>query len=175
MSGLYPVSEVNSNTVSPTDAALTLRSLRRRFTATLVPPGDEDRPDDVVHRRPADGGLSAVEHAAWVALALPELGEALRVALIGTNASVSLPALEPQPPVDGGDLSAVDVVARVAAAAEPLSDAISGVPGPEWSRTGRANGTTVTTLDIARGAVELAIYHLRAAERTVRRVLQEAR
>jgi hypothetical protein len=175
MSGLYPTSAVDSGHVSPIDAAVTMRSLRRRFTAALVPPGDDDRPDDVAHRRPADGGLSAVEHAAWVGSALPQLGEALRLVLIEASPPVGLPRLDPDPPVDGGSLPAVDVVARVAAAAEPLADAIDDVPGGDWVRTGRAGAVTVTALDLVRGAVELAIHHLRAAERTMTQVLQEWR
>jgi hypothetical protein len=175
MSGLYQTPEVDSSHVSPTDAAVTMRSLRRRFTAILVPPGDDDRPDDVVHRRPADGGLSAVEHAAWVAQALPELGEALRLVLIGANPFVDVPRLDPDPPVEGGSDPAADVAARVGTTAEPVAEAIDNVPGGDWVRTGRAGGATVTALDLAQGAVELSIHHLRAAERTVTQVLQESR
>jgi hypothetical protein len=174
MSGLYPTPEVDSSHVSPADAAITMRSLRRRFGGILVPPGDDDRPDDVVHRRPA-GGLSAVEHAAWVAQALPRLGEVLRTMLIGTNPSVDLPPLDPDPPGEGSEDPAADMVARVAAAAEPLADAIDKVPGGDWVRTGQAGGATVTALDVAQGAVELAIHHLRAAEATVAEVLREPR
>jgi hypothetical protein len=175
MSGLYPTSAVDSSRVSPTDAAVTMRSLRRRFTAALVPPGDDDRPDDVAHRRPADGGLSAVEHAAWVGSALPQLGEALRLILISADPAVALPSLEPHPPVDGGALPAVDVVARVADAADAVAGAIENVAGDDWVRAGHGGGATITALDVVRGAVELAIHHLRAAEQTMTRVLQESR
>ncbi len=175
MSGLYPTSGVDSSQISPSDAAVTLRSLRRRFASVLATPDDDDRPDDVLRRRPAGGGLSAMEHAAWVAGALPALGDALRRVLVESDPAVEVPPLEPQPPVAGGDRSSAETVAAIDAATGPVADAIAGVPGDDWRRGGLMNGQVVTALDLAHGAVQLGIHHLRAAEQTIREVVREGR
>jgi hypothetical protein len=175
MSSLYPSSGVDSSQISPPDSAVTLRSLPRRFASVLTTPDDDDRPDDVLHRRPATGGLSAMEHAAWVAGALPRLAQTLRRILVETDPAIEIPPLEPQPPVEDGDRSSADTVAAIAAAITPLAESIAGVPGDDWRRTGRLDGAEVSALDVARGTAELSIYHLRTAEQTVRQVLREGR
>jgi hypothetical protein len=175
MSDLYPTSGVDSSQISPSDAAVTLRSLPRRFASVLATPDDDDRPDDVLRRRPQSGGLSAIEHGAWVAAAHPGIAQALHRVLIETNPTIEVPPLEPDGPVDGGDRSSADTVAAIAASTGPLADLIDGVAGDDWLRSGRIDGQPVTALDVARGAVQLGVYHLRTAERTVREVAHEAR
>jgi hypothetical protein len=175
MSGLYPTSGVESSQISPADAAVTLRSLPRRFAAELATPDDDDRPDDALHRRPLGGGLSAIEHAAWVASALPGLGQALHRVLFDTDPAIEVPALDPEPPVDHADRSAEDTVAAIAAATGPLADVIDGVDGNDWRRPGLLIGKDVTALDVAQGAVQLAVYHLRTTERTLREVARDTR
>jgi hypothetical protein len=173
MSALYASSGIDDSQVSPSDAAVTLRSLPRRFGVALALPEEEQRPDDVVHRRPASGGLSAIEHAAYTAAALPQLADALRLVLTRDNPDLTVPPLEAEPP-SGASGSVDEVINRLAGAAESLAKDISNVSGPEWTRTGRVDGQSVTALDLVRGAVQLAIFHLRAAERTVSEVVREA-
>jgi hypothetical protein len=84
-----------------------------------------------------------------------------------------VPPLEAEPP-SGASESVDEVINRLAGAAESLAKDISNVSGPEWTRTGRVDGQSVTALDLVRGAVQLAIFHLRAAERTVSEVVREA-
>jgi hypothetical protein len=175
MSALYASSGVDDSQISPSDAVVTLRSLPRRFAAALALPEDEQRPDDVLHRRPASGGLSAIEHAAYTAAALPHIADALRLVLSRDNPEVAVPPLEVDPPVDGGSASADEVVEQMAAAAEALAKEISNVSGSEWIRPGRVGAQTVNALDLARAAVQLAIFHLRAAERTIATVVRENR
>jgi hypothetical protein len=173
MSGLYPTSGVESGQISPGDAAVTLRSLPRRFASELATPDDDNRPDDVAHRPPPGGGLSAIEHAAWVASALPEIGQALHRLLFETDPATEGPPLDPRPPVEHAGGTVSETVAAIAASAGPLADVIDGVDGNDWLRPGTLNGQTVTALDVARGAVQLAIYHLRAVERTLREVARD--
>jgi hypothetical protein len=175
MSALYASSGVDDSQISPSDAVVTLRSLPRRFAAVLALPEEEQRPDDVLHRRPASGGLSAIEHAAYTASALPQLADALRLVLSRDNPEVAAPPLEVDPPVAGGSASADEVVEQIAAAAEALAKEISNVSGSEWTRPGRVGGQTVNALDLARAAVQLAIFHMRAAERTIDTVVRENR
>jgi hypothetical protein len=67
------------------------------------------------------------------------------------------------------------VLNQLTEAAESLAKDIGNVSAYDWTRPGRVDGHTVTALDITRGAVQLAIFHLRAAERTVSEVVREAR
>jgi hypothetical protein len=175
MSGLYPASGVDSSQISPSDAAVTLRSLPRRFASVLATPDDDDRPDDLLRRRPQSGGLSAIEHGAWAAAAQAGIAQALRRVLIEADPTIEVPPLEPAGAVDGGDRSSADTVAAIAASAGPLADMIDGVAGDDWLRSGQLDGQPVTALEVARGAVELSVYHLRTAERTVREVVHEGR
>jgi hypothetical protein len=175
MSGFYPTSGVDSSQISPGDAAVTLRSLPRRFASELATPDDDNRPDDVVHRRPPGGGLSAIEHAAWVASGLPSLGQALHRVLFETDPAIDVPPLDPPPPVDHADRSVEETLAAIAASTSPLADVIDGVDGDDWLRPATLNGRTVTALDVARGAVQLSVYHLRAVDRTLREVARDFR
>jgi hypothetical protein len=174
MSGLYPTSGVDSRQISPADAAVTLRSLPRRFASELATP-DDDRPDEVVHRRPPGGGLSAIEHSAWVASGLPRLGQALHQVLFENDPVIEVPPLVPVPPLEHAHRSVPETVEAIAANARPLADVIDGVDGDDWLRPATLNGQKVTALDVAHGAVQLGIYHLRAIERTLREVAGDIR
>lgn len=116
-----------------------------------------------------------MEHAAWVAAALPLLAQVLRRVLVETDPAIEVPPLDPQRPVEGGDQASTETVAAIGTATTPLADTIAGVPGDDWLRTGRLDGAEVTALDVARSSAELSIYHLRSAEQTVRQVLRESR
>ncbi|HEX9548241.1 MAG TPA: DinB family protein, partial [Acidimicrobiales bacterium] len=159
----------------PSDVATTLRSFPRRFRAALRPPGDSDegRTDDALHRRPADGGLSAIEHAAWTATAIAQVNEAFRQVIIEDNPLIDLPPIDVPAPVEGGSDSVDAVDARVEAAGEPLANAIANVHGTEWTRTARVGDQQITALDVVRHAVRLGVEHLRAAELTVAQVVRE--
>lgn len=175
MSGFYPASGVDSSQISPSDAAVTLRSLSRRFASAVATPDDDDRPEDAIRRRPGNGGLSAIEHTAWVAAALPGLLLALHRIVVESDPTIEVPPLDPTPPIEGADRSAADIVADIATETGRLADAIDAVSGDDWLRAGRLGGESVTALDVARSAVQLSIYHLRSAVRTLSEVVHEAR
>jgi hypothetical protein len=166
----------DTSRVSPSDAATALRSFPRRFAAILRPPDDADegRLDDVVHRRPADGGLSALEHAAWTATGIAQVAEAFRRVAIEDDPPIELPPIDVSPPVAGGSEPLDTVLARLAAASDQMADAISGVHGNDWNRPARVGAQQVIALDVARHAVRLGVEHLRAAELTVSQVVGEA-
>jgi hypothetical protein len=165
----------DTSQVSPSDAATTLRSFARRFRAALRPPDDSDegRTDDALHRRPADGGLSAIEHAAWTATAIAQVNEAFRRVMIEDDPLIDLPPIDVSPPVDGDSDSVDAVVARIEAAGEQLASAITNVHGTEWTRTARVGDRQITALEVVRHAVRLGVEHLRAAELTVAQVVRE--
>jgi hypothetical protein len=163
----------DTSQVSPSDAAVTLRSFPRRFKAALTLPESEQRPDDVVHRRPRGGGLSAAEHAAWTAAAIGQVAAAFERVITRDNPEIQLPPVDVDPPVPGGEDPTDAIVAGIQAAADPLADRVGDVHGNEWNRTGRLDGTTVSTLDVIRHAVRVGVEHLHAAERTVAEVARE--
>ncbi|HEX3424521.1 MAG TPA: DinB family protein [Acidimicrobiales bacterium] len=145
--------------VSPQDAIVTLRSLKRRFAEAF----DRADPPDAVSQ-PFAGGLSPLDHAAWTATALDQLGAALHQVLVADDPEVRLPPEDPPAGAGGGGGDPAAVLARLGERADALAAAMSEVHGKDWSRTGRGPSGEVTALDIARLAVRLGIDHLRAAE-----------
>ena len=154
------------STLSPSDAAVAARSFPRRYRALLVRPDDRD--PDIVHRRPAGGGLSAAGHALAAAAGMDAAANALGRVRIGDSPTVDP---DPGPPPPGDDLPLQLVLDRVAAAAGVLAAAVEGTRGSEWARPGRLpTGEDVTALDLARTGVHAGAHHLRAAERTIAEV-----
>jgi mRNA-degrading endonuclease toxin of MazEF toxin-antitoxin module len=173
MSSGCPVCGFDGRQVSPSDAATALRSFPRRFSAVLAGPDDEDRPDDVLHRRPAGGGLSALEHAGWVAAGIPRAAEAFAAVMYQEDPAIALPALDPSVAVGADELAPAAVVAAIKVAGDALAGAIEQAPKDGWNRTGHVGADRVTALDVVRFAVHLGVHHLRLAERTIDTVLHE--
>ena len=160
--------------LAPSDAAVALRSLPRRFGAVLRAPIAEDRPaghDDLVQRIGPDGH-SAVDHAVHVVRSLALLDRAIEQVLTSAE-----PVLHPAVVDDHGRWvddhghppEPDDVLADLAAVAERLAGRVARVPAADWSRTGRVarDGGTVSAHDLLREAVGQAVEHLHDAERTV--------
>jgi hypothetical protein len=176
MSSRCPICGFDGSQVSPSDAAVALRSFPRRFTLVLARPDDEDRPDDVVHRRPKSGGLSAIEHGAWVAIGTGQADEAFRAVMYLDHPEVTLPSVDVDPPVPGGEANAETAIARIKGATDPFAAAIQDAPSSGWTRTGRTvDGVDgeITALDVVRLAVHLGVHHLRLAEQTVDEVAHD--
>lgn len=153
-------------TVGPADAALTARTLPRRYRNVLARPDDDETPDDPATRRPPDGGLSALEHAALAAEVLSLAAVALRRVPVEDEPVVSLVAPEPGP-----QWSVEVVLVRLAAAATHLAEAVEALRGEAWAQPcildedGR-----VTALDVARVGVHAGVHHLRDAARVIEQV-----
>jgi hypothetical protein len=154
-----PSPSFNASQVSPQDAIVTLRSLRRRFAEAF----DE-----------AEGaglsGSSPLEHAAATATALQAIGSALERVMVADDPEITLP------PVDlagtGGavrsDRNRAGVLARLDDVARSVADTMAKIHGEDWSRTGRTPAGEESALDIARLGVRIGIEHLRAAEQAIR-------
>jgi hypothetical protein len=150
----------DTSQVSPSDAIATLRSLRRRFADAF---SRAESPDDL--STPKSGGLSPIGHAQWTARALRTIEAALRNVEMHDNPTVELPPTDPDgalPPVDAGT-----ALADLAASAESLADAMAGLHGDDWARTGQGATGKISALDLARLGVQIAVDHLRAVERIV--------
>lgn len=166
---MAPPPGFDTSRVSPQDAIVTLRSLRRRFAEAF----DQGEHADDSAQRPAAGGLSPVEHAASTASALSVIGTALHRVVSADNPRVELPNGDPTATAAGvsggtgtGD-SAATVLARLGEIARSVADAMADIHGDAWSRTGQVATGEVSALGIARLAVQIAIDHLRAAERAM--------
>ena len=173
MSTPCPICGFDGRQVSPSDAAVALRSFPRRFKMVLAHPDDADRPDDVLHRRPKSGGLSAIEHAAWVATGIGAVADAFQAVSIHDDPVISLPPVDVDPPVAGGEDSVDAALARIQTATSALATAVEGTPGDSWLRHGHTDGESVTALEVVTTAVHLGVHHLRLADRVINEVARE--
>jgi hypothetical protein len=153
----------DASQVSPQDALVTMRSLRRRFAEAFD--GAED--PAALARRPPGGGLSPLDHAAWTATALEAVGVALDRVALADNPDIELPAADPPAAVAGPSEGASTVLSRLGDVARAVTDLMSHIHGTEWARTGRADGIAVSALDVVRRGVEIGVNHLRATEWTL--------
>lgn len=145
------------SSLSPSDAAVALRSYPRRFRAALTPVDPEDEVPD-----------EAVAHAAEVGRVLAAVRQALARVLADEDAVVPAGVMDAgardwtMPP--DGDVERV--LAVLAEEADGLAADIGNVASRDWGRTGRvAGGGEASALDLVREAVRTGHVHLRAAER----------
>ncbi len=163
------MAELDTSRLSPADAAVTMRSLPRRFRAALGSIGDEEEAAEVAARVGPDGH-SALDHLAQVVGALSLIERALDQVLVSDAptlhpATVDRQARSWEPPAERGLEPTLD---QLADTAERMADRIERAGADGWSRTGAvAGGRSVTALDLVREAVATAIGHLREAERTM--------
>jgi hypothetical protein len=147
----YPTGGWDVSSVSPSDATLTLRGLRRRLSeATGGAQYDQGTAGAVI-----DGAAGS----------MGTLAAALGTVLVHDDARVDLPEADatgpfgpPQGPID-----------RLAAVAGDLAGRIEKTDAGAWSRTatvssGPGAGTEVSALDLARAAVFVGVRALREVE-----------
>jgi hypothetical protein len=154
--------------MSPSDAAVALRSLPRRWRGVLIRPNDEDadRPGGVLHRPAEPGGLSALGHASHATAVLAAAHRALEQVLVQEQPTVDLDI-----PPAAGDLAPAAQLEQLSQAAEGLAGKVEGVKGDQWSRAATSRrGEATSALDIVRQAVERAVGHLREADDVIARV-----
>jgi hypothetical protein len=158
--------------VSPQDAIVTFRSLRRRFAEAFDQAEDAG---DVTRLR--DGAsLSPLQHAASTASALQAIGIAVERVNVAENPEISLPPVVPAGPgggsatraTAGGESTPPAVLAHLGDIAGSVADGMAEMHGDDWTRTGRTPEGEVTALDIARLGVRIGIDHLRAAQEAIR-------
>jgi hypothetical protein len=165
----------SSSHLSPSDAAVAVRSFPRRFRAVLArPDDDEERVDpDELARRVGPDGHSAVDHllAADGVLALADRAlEQVRsdpdpVLHPGVADLAGVSFDDPHSPLAG-------LLDQLEATAARTARRIDDVPTDDWARHVRIAGhdAAAGVLDIVRDAVDVAASHLRAAERTIQAV-----
>jgi hypothetical protein len=144
--------------LSPSDAAVALRSFSRRFAALLEPPEEGPRPSDDAAAIEA----AVLAHAAAAARAITDAGTAMSRILIEDTPAVPEPGTDT--PVAGTGERDDDAIERLRAAAFAVAEQADQTSGRTWTRAGSRAGRTVTALDLLHEAVHAGAHHLRAAE-----------
>ncbi len=156
----------------PSDAVVALRSLGRRYRGLFAGLGDDESPDDLAHRNGADG-RSALDQVAAATRTITFLGRALEQALVDDDA-VLHPAVVDATAREWPDATGTvdEAIEELTRAAEQLADRADRASASEWARSAQVAGhdAPVGALGILWDAVDAAIEHLNAAERTLREV-----
>jgi hypothetical protein len=158
--------------IAPSDGAVALRSLPRRFRELFTGFDDDEKPDDLLHRKGADGH-SALDHAAHVPRALALIGEALRKTLTADEPVLHPGVLDEREREwpDGYAEGLDDVLGLLEEEASQLADLAQRTSADDWTRSATvAGGSRATALDLLQEAVRTGVDHLKDAERTLREV-----
>ena len=157
----------------PADAVVALRSLDRRFRGLFAGLREDERPDDVAHRAGSEG-RSALDHVVAATQAVTGLGRDLERVLVEDEPELAAVGAAVPNPVEHGDGSVDQRLAELAAAAEALADRADRAPARDWARVGRSgDGSTIAAAAILWAAVDGALTHLKAAERTLAEVRRQ--
>jgi len=154
------------SSLAPSDIAVALRGLERRYRALFGGLGEDESPDDVAHR--VVGGWSPIEHIVAAAWGIAAADRALTAVLTGESPVLDPtdvdPAARPKPGAVTGNLH--ERLAELGLEANAAADRVDATAARDWSRTGVVGGTDrqITALDLARLAVDAGVSHLRAAE-----------
>lgn len=160
--------------VSPADAAASVRAFARRYQAPLSRflPG-EDGPA-ILRATPAAGGWSALEYAAHVRDVFDFFRQ--RVERLSEQDGAQFETADHEQAVaDGGynNLDPAEVATEVAAAANALADRLDALTEVEWARVGRGSaGEARPMLVLARRAVHEGSHHLLDIGRRLREARQ---
>jgi hypothetical protein len=155
------------SSVSPADAAVTLRSLPRRYRGALQPL-DDDHVEEWA-QRVGPTGTSALDHLAQAARGITLLHQALRQTLNASSPPTVPPAVldESARDFDTSHGSSVDTeLDLLADEAEAMATTIADAPGSAWTKaaTVAGGGGEVTALQIAQEAVRTGVDQLKAAQ-----------
>ncbi len=158
--------------LSPGDAVVALRSFPRRYGRLLSTFGDDEAPEDLLHR-PGPGGLSALDQAQRAARSFAALHDALHRVLIEDGPAVGIDAASGPVALPGQrDPSVEAVLDGLGRGARALAEEAAGAEPDAWRRTatvdpgvvGTGEGRTLSALDLVREAVRAGAEGLRAVE-----------
>lgn len=156
----------------PSDAVVALRSLGRRYRALFAGLGADESPDDLAHRNGSDG-RSALDHVVAATRTITFLARALEQVLVDED-PILHPAVADAARREWPDASGTveDRVSELAGEADALAGRAEHVPAADWARHGRVADHDATTSAgaILWDAVDSAVEHLKAAERTLSEV-----
>ena len=150
------MSPLDLSRLSGPDAVAALRSYPRRYRGAILPVNDPETEELAYRMGPS--GHTAVDLVTHATNTFVLLGQALSQILQGTD-----PVLHPGV-TNGAErewtaapgLTATDALDRFETEAGALADIVAGLHLPDSARTGRvAGGSEVTTMDIAKEAVQV--------------------
>jgi hypothetical protein len=154
----------------PSDGVVAIRSLPRRFRALFAGLGEDESPDALA-RRPAADGSTALGHLVAAIGACSAGARGLEQVLVSEH-----PTVDPLPVAVGGAPTGTveERLAELGWEADAFADRAEHVGADGWARTAQVAGggaAELTAADLLWQAVDAAVEHLRAAERS----LEEAR
>jgi hypothetical protein len=154
----------------PADAVVALRSLGRRFRAPFTALPDDESPDDIAHRVGSDG-RSALDHVVAATRTITLLGRALEQVLVDDDPVVHPAVGDPSEREWEGapDGTVEERLAELGWEADELAERAARVRAADWAREGRLAGRDggVSAAGLLWDAVDTAVDHLKAAERTL--------
>jgi hypothetical protein len=161
-------------TVSPSDAAVAMRSFARRYRAPLTRGLPDEDLDDIVRRRPAPDVWSALEYACHVRDVFLVQRERLVRTLV-ENAPVLEPMGREERVVDDryNEQDREVVADQLAANAEAMAKTIEGVNADQWTRVAiypYPQPTERTAVWLVRHTVHEGTHHLLDIGRVLRQV-----
>ncbi len=150
--------------LSPTDVAITMRSLPRRFGEALAPRDDEDA--EALARVIGPDGSSALDHVAATGRMLALFSGALGEVVSGRQPV--LHAAITDPGARQWEQAATDLEGELGLLTDEagaLAGRVERTSAEQWTEVGRVvGGTELTALDLAKEAVQVAVAGLHATE-----------
>lgn len=167
--------------LAPSDGIVALRSLERRFRGMFAEADEEETPDQLAARPGADGWtiLDHIVAATWSIVTGARAVEAVLVQDMPIIAPADADTgSKPRTPTHKPTGTLHEQLAELGVEANRLADRAERVASKDWDRRGlvapHGRSTAdqeVTALDLFGVAVEASTTHLRAAERTLARLL----
>lgn len=156
----------------PSDAIVALRSLGRRYRGLFAGLTDDESPDDLALRNGSEG-RSALDHVVAATRTITFLGRALEQILVDDDPVLHpavIDAAEREWPDATGAVE--DRLVELTLEADQVADRAARVAAADWGRQGRVAGhdATVSAAAVLWDAVDSAVEHLKAAERTLAEV-----
>lgn len=155
------------SSVSPSDAAVTLRSLPRRYRSVLQPLDDPQVEEWA--ERVGPEGTSALDHLVQASRGITLLHQALRQTANGEQPPTLPPAVLDEGARAWDTPGGATVEAELdllAEEAEAMATTISDLPGSAWNKTATVAGGAgeLTALQVVQEAVRTGVTHLKAAQ-----------
>lgn len=152
----------------PSDGAVALRSLPRRFRGAFAGLGDDESPDALAVRAAADG-TTALGHLVAATRAVSTTSRSLQQVLVTDDPVVDPITLDATAP--GGTLE--ERLSELGWETDALADLVDRVSADAWGRRAMVGGTqAASAADLLWLGIDAAVDRLKVAERTLAEVRQ---
>lgn len=166
-----PECGLDYDTISPSDAAIALRSFPRRYREALAVLEGDDRRDALLRRRPEPTVWSALEYTAHVADMEDAMAGVISRMTRETHPTLDFPDADERAAEAGyNELDPTAVLDHLASACEGAATAVAAVAPADWTRTAAFPWGDRDALTMARNAVHEGSHHLRDLNRVLSEV-----